>query len=160
LTIAELPAHNHGNTGAGSIGNYPNLYTGVSGAHDHGALTGVSGAHIHSITDTGHTHTSNATGGQGTENSPVYGLATSTGTKTATETDNSQVELNVWTNPVGLTIDSNTTGITINSAGNHNHIINTDGSHNHLVTLTSVGSNTPHNNMPPYYVLIYIMKIH
>ncbi len=33
------------------------------------------------------------------------------------------------------------------------------GSHDHTVTLTSQGSNAPHENRPPYYTLAYIMKI-
>lgn len=42
----------------------------------------------------------------------------------------------------------------------------TDGSHNHSVTISfgdktsdSTGGGRPHDNMPPYYVLAYIMKL-
>jgi len=76
---------------------------------------------------------------------------------------------------------------TMNSAGDHNHNVNvidpnsnacfanggncaapdknnivsatttTNGAHTH--TINNTGGNQPHNNMPPYYVLRYIMKI-
>ncbi len=39
------------------------------------------------------------------------------------------------------------------------HNTNSNGSHTHSVTLTSQGSNQPHENRPPYYTLAYIMKI-
>jgi microcystin-dependent protein len=37
------------------------------------------------------------------------------------------------------------------AGGNHNHTFNADSSH--------VGGNQAHNNMPPFYVLTYIMKL-
>lgn len=167
LTLDELPAHNHGLTGgvegssAGSTGNYPSLFTGTSGAHDHGAFTGITGSHVHGITDPGHIHTSNATGGTGTANFPTLGLVTSNGINTAKDgLDSTDGEPNLYANPIGLTINNNTTGITVNLAGDHAHSIATDGNHNHSVTMRSVGENVPHNTMPPFYVLIYIMKIY
>lgn len=33
------------------------------------------------------------------------------------------------------------------------------GEHNHTFTTNTLGGNQPHNNMPPYYVLAYIMKL-
>lgn len=157
LTLSEIPTHNHGNTGSGTTGNYPLLSTGITGAHIHTASSGTTGAHVHSVSDPGHNHSSNAIGGQGN-----YGLCIADGTNTVINTDGSAGELNVWTVPGALTINSNTTGITINSAGNHSHSITVDtaGDHSHSVSLTSIGGNQEHNNMPPYYVLIYIMKVH
>jgi microcystin-dependent protein len=147
LTLNELPAHNHGNTGnvngstAGSTGNYPSLFTGVSGAHNHNAFTGVTGQH---------THTSNANGGN-------LGLAFINGAGTPGSIDTTSGEVNC------KPYDSSQTGLpalSIDPAGNHAHSIAIDGSHDHSVTLRSVGQNVPHNTMPPYYVLIYIMKIY
>ena len=40
---------------------------------------------------------------------------------------------------------------------NHIYYTSTNGNHTHKVNNT--GSNKPHNNMPPYYVLTYIMKL-
>lgn len=33
------------------------------------------------------------------------------------------------------------------------------GSHSHTITIGATGGNQPHNNMPPYYVLAFIMKL-
>lgn len=33
------------------------------------------------------------------------------------------------------------------------------GRHTHSITINNTGGNQPHNNMPPYYVLSYIMKL-
>lgn len=38
-------------------------------------------------------------------------------------------------------------------------LIKSSGSHTHSVTLTTQGSNAPHENRPPYYTLAYIMKV-
>lgn len=35
----------------------------------------------------------------------------------------------------------------------------TDGNHSHSITIGNTGGGQPHNNMPPYYVLAYIMKL-
>jgi microcystin-dependent protein len=42
-------------------------------------------------------------------------------------------------------------GIGTNAEGNHTHTFN--------VTSGSSGDGQPHENMPPYYVLTYIMKL-
>lgn len=34
-----------------------------------------------------------------------------------------------------------------------------DGDHNHTFTTDNTGGNQPHNNMPPYYTLAFIMKL-
>lgn len=33
------------------------------------------------------------------------------------------------------------------------------GRHTHSITINNTGGNQPHNNMPPYYVLAFIMKL-
>lgn len=50
---------------------------------------------------------------------------------------------------------------TINSNGVHTHTFETaaGGVHNHTFTSNSTGGSVPHNNMPPYYVLAYIMRL-
>ena len=85
-------------------------------------------------TDGSHTHTHNATGGQGN-----YGLTIANGANTVDSVDSSLGELNVWTVPGALNI-------------------NNDGSHSHTFTTNSTGGGAAHNNMPPYYVLCFIMK--
>tara|TARA_E500000178_G_C16975595_1_gene733187 strand:- start:432 stop:1169 length:738 start_codon:yes stop_codon:yes gene_type:complete len=45
-----------------------------------------------------------------------------------------------------------------NSNRTHNNLVTKDDSnHNHFIS--SQGQNQPHNNMPPYFVLSYIMKL-
>jgi microcystin-dependent protein len=104
ISVPELPAHAH--TGA----------TASAGTHNHAGVTGTDGAH---------THTSNAIGGQGN-----LGLCLSDGTQTVTDTDETQGELNVWTTPRALTI---------NSAGAHTHAVSSDGSHTHNFTSDNTG---------------------
>jgi microcystin-dependent protein len=91
--------------------------------HTHTGTTNSSGSHTHGITDPGHTHSQttinddfNSSGA-----SPPGFVADSAGTRT-------------WNN-----INSNTTGITVNS----------DGSHIHTFTTNSTGGGLPHNNMQP-----------
>jgi len=50
---------------------------------------------------------------------------------------------------------------TINSSGTHSHTLSIDpnGTHSHTFTSNSTGGGEAHNNMPPYYVLAYIMKL-
>lgn len=92
------------------------LNTSEMPSHNHTGTTDLSGVH---------THTSNANGGQGN-----LGLVTADGSNTVTSTDASLGELNVWTTPGQLTI-------------------NTSGSHTHTFTTGSTGSGNPHNNMQP-----------
>jgi microcystin-dependent protein len=54
----------------------------------------------------------------------------------------------------------NTTTTTTSTNGDHSHTLSTttEGSHTHTFTTASTGGGQAHNNMPPYYVLAYIMK--
>lgn len=99
------------------------LTTSEMPSHSHSGTTNTAGTH---------THTSNATGG-------TLGLAYSDGNNTATSTDFTNGELNVWTTPRELTINSN-------------------GSHSHTFTTGTTGSGDAHNNMQPYMVVRYLIK--
>lgn len=94
-------------------------------AHTHTGTTDSNGTH---------SHTSNAVGGQGN-----YGLALADGTNTAISTDSSAGELNVWTVPGTLTIDSN-------------------GGHQHTFTSGSTGGGQAHANMQPWLAVNFIIK--
>lgn len=85
-------------------------------SHSHSGTTDSSGAH---------THTSNAIGGQGN-----LGLVAADGSNTATSTDSSAGELNVWTTPAALTINSS-------------------GDHTHNFTSGNAGGGSAHNIMQP-----------
>ena len=71
--------------------------------HTHSGTTSTEGLHA---------HTSNANGGYG-----GLGLVTADGSNTVTSADSSPNELNVWTNPIALSINNN---------GSHNHAFTTD----------------------------------
>ena len=83
-------------------------------AHTHSGTTDASGSH---------THTTNATGGS-------LGLAVADGSNTVVDTDSSGGELNVWTLPRALTVDS-------------------DGSHTHTFTTGSTGDGQPFSIIQP-----------
>lgn len=111
LTVEELPSHDH----SGETDN--------SGAHNHSGSSGSSGAHTHSITDPGHNH-SQTTINDDFNNSGSVGpsfSADSAGSMT-------------WNN-----ISSSTTGITINSAGAHVHVIPNEPAHSHEFTTGTTG---------------------
>lgn len=98
-------------------------------SHNHNGLTQSSGSHTHNITDPGHTHS-------------YINQPNVQNTDNAFATESAADNVNVT-----QTTGTSTTGITINSNGIHNHIID------------SQGGNQPHNNLPPYFVLNYIIKI-
>jgi len=98
--------------------------------HNHTNSSNATGISINSAGE--HSHTSNAVGGQGN-----LGLVTADGSDTVTSIDQSTGELNVWTTPYALTI---------NSDGSHSHPI-TDPTHTH--TISNTGGSQPHNNMQP-----------
>lgn len=121
LTSNEMPIHTHTGT------------TSLNGTHNHGGATSTTGNHSHGVTDPGHTHTQttinddfNSSGA-----SPPGFAADSAGTRT-------------WSN-----ISVATTGISVNSNGDHAHIISSDGGHTHTFTTNSVGGGQAHNNMQP-----------
>lgn len=102
--------------------------------HTHGAtdvsentngsgVSGISGEHTHGITDPAHAHSY--------VNQPTDHQVGNTGITTDTA-DNVDV---------GATTGSNTTGITINPAGNHAHAIG------------STGGSQAHNNMQPTFFI-------
>lgn len=119
------------------------LITSQLPAHSHTGTTDSAGTHTHNVTDPGHTHASNAIGGQDN-----LGLCTADGNNTATVVDASQGELNLHTVPFALTINSATTGISIDS----------NGAHTHTFTSNNTGNGDPINNLQPYIVLNYIIK--
>ncbi len=86
--------------------------------HLHTGTTDIAGAHIHAITDPGHTHSY--------VNTP-YTANPAVSLTTMDVASNSQV---------GQTTGTSTTGITINSSGNHTHTFtsnNTGGSNQHNI---------------------------
>lgn len=91
--------------------------------HTHTGTTNSNGSH---------THTHNANGGQGD-----LGLVTADGSNTVTGTDASSGELNVWTTPAALNINS-------------------DGAHTHTFTTNSTGNSQGFNIMQPTAFIGYV----
>jgi len=95
-------------------------------SHFHTGTTESAGTHTHTINDPGHTHSlplsSAALAGVGPSDDVTQGSGYNTG--------------------------SSTTGITINSAGDHVHSFTTN----------ATGGGEPHENLPPYLVIYYIIK--
>lgn len=107
-----------------------------SHTHSFSATTSSAGAHTHSITDPGHDHYGlYYSGGDGGDNGGA-----ASGNDSIPNTGNSQ--------NLGTTTD--TTGITIDSAGAHTHTVSG--------TTGATGSGTAIDNRPAYMALAYIMK--
>ena len=63
-----------------------------------------------------------------------------------------------------MTVGGNNPGFTQDTAVNHTHSVavqSTNSQHSHTINVnqTDMGGNVPHQNMPPFYVLAYIMRI-
>jgi microcystin-dependent protein len=142
MTLTELVSHNHSvlisTTGVSVNSN-------ATGITTQSALTGVT-------TQTAglHSHTTNATGGQGNP-----GLAIADGTNTVVSTDPSEGELNVWTVASALTVNSNGDHTHPITDPGHTHAI-TDPQHAHAITdpghihdVTNTGGSQPFNVMQP-----------
>jgi hypothetical protein len=101
----------------------------TNGDHTHTGSTNTTGDHI---------HTYNANGGN-------LDLAVADGLNTVINTDNSGGELNVWTNPRSLNV---------NSSGSHSHSVTntTNGSHTHTFTSNNTGGTQPFNVMATNYI--------
>lgn len=120
LTSSEMPSHTHSATAA------------AAGTHTHNILN--AGSHEHTITDPGHKHdltTINDDFNSSGTNPPGF-TQDSAGTRT-------------WTDVV----NNATTGISINSSGDHTHTISSVADHIHSISLSDAGGNNAHNVMQP-----------
>ena len=170
LTETEMPSHDHGGEteNGGSHDHGGETESGSPPAHSHERLTSVGGSPSGVISID-----QNGLSAEGTNNANFCNA------------DAAKTHVQNWLNSAGdnelrrlggfsvADIDNNkkkyvtafeTSANSFQTAKNigyaeatHSHTIQSDGAHNH--TITSAGGNIPHNNMPPYYTLIYIMKI-
>jgi microcystin-dependent protein len=112
----------------GQVGGAETHVLTINEMPSHNHTADVSGGHVHSITDPGHSHSY-------VNNTNDQGTDNAFNTETAA--DNADLP---------QTTGISTTGIQINFAGVHTHNIN------------NTGGGEAHNNMPPFYVLTYIMR--
>ncbi len=133
LATSQIPIHNHTGT------------TNSDGSHNHTASSSTEGSHQHEYEDA-YFAEDNGTGQN------VFG------TSAGNDNDNEFCWRTRENNGVrnGTAYNKPLT----ESAGSHNHTItvNTNGSHTHTFTTGNTGSGGAHENMPPFYVLVYIMK--
>jgi microcystin-dependent protein len=146
LTTSEMPAHTHTGT---TVSNGDHAHTGTTnttGDHAHTGSTNTTGAHTHTQTTINDDFNNSGSYG-GDYTIPSYPDSDSSGTIT-------------WTGTINSAGDHSHT-LTTNTTGDHSHTVstNTVGAHTHAFTTDSTGGGAAHNNMPPYYVLAYIMKI-
>lgn len=102
-------------------------------SHNHTGTTDTAGAHSHTITDPGHNHS------VGMSNMDDGNFSNQLGQHPVGDANNIQHN---------ITTGSSTTGITINSNGNHTHTFTTD----------PTGGGNAFNIMQPYLVINYIIK--
>ena len=131
LTEAQMPSHSHG----------------VSARTGNSSGIATDGSHAHTYTDPKHSHGFISKGaGNGASGMNEWGGV------------GGMLSNNIQTS-------SETTGITIltnNLPYNQTPYFDTTGTlHNHTITVTETpkGSNTAHENMPPFYVLAFIMRV-
>lgn len=103
--------------------------TDVGGNHSHTGTTATNGNHAHSINDPGHNHNWNR-GLEGDDSG----------------SGGSHAEFTNIGGGINWVIAYNTTGITINSGGNHNHTFTSDASGNHDHTFTTAPSGSHNHN--------------
>ena len=96
-----------------------------------------SSSHSHGINDPGHTHTMNFNQGNIISSGGAFGLKDS-GTANR--------------------INTNTTGITVNNDG-HSHTVSGNTGTPSTNTTDTLGESATNKNLPPYYALMFIMKL-
>lgn len=106
-------------------------------------------------------------GGDGTNNGETGGEASVTLTlETIPEHGHtaSETEAGLHTHTITTFFDSkndhyNRVSCSYTAYGKGTATVDSSGKHIHNITIGNTGGNQPHNNMPPYYVLAYIMKL-
>ena len=129
LTNNQMPRHNH------LVNN--------GGSHSHTGNTSTTGSHSHHHKDSYWAEVNGTKNLRDSKTNAYIRNLAGRGISAKGDTDNYPLDFNRKTD----------------SDGSHKHSlsINYGGSHGH--TLGYSGSTQAHENMPPYYVLIYIMKV-
>jgi microcystin-dependent protein len=140
LTEAQMPSHNHTLTDPG-----------------HGHSLSDPG-HDHAVTDPGHGHTSDPhahnfedTKTEANSGSPFAIPTSGTGAGVLLGDTNTTKQ----TDPATDTLQDNVTGLTVNNAFTGIGVQEAEAG----ITIESAGSGEAHENRPPYYAAIYVMKL-
>lgn len=139
LTEAEMPSHSHDVTVTG-------------GSHGHTGSSGSAGNHSHAGTAAsggGHTHG---------YNDYIWPGASGSGNKYDSSSGTEVAEADIARTTASGGAHTHT--IATNTTGSHSHTVTVNSaSHTHTAAAGDAGSDTAHNNLPPYYALCYIMKL-
>ena len=125
-----------------------------SHSHSVSAVTDSQGSHNHTatVTDAGHTHPVSAS--TSIEAVGPVGVAWPGTVNTVAAAANSNNRWNPFTASTSVTLNKNTTNgvsVSLDASGGHTHTV--------TVSETAKGSSQAHENMPPFYVLAFIMRI-
>jgi microcystin-dependent protein len=161
LDVTMIPAHNHGITDPGhthTVTDPGHTHSGSQGAHTHSVTfpththtftTNTTGAHTHSVAVDnqgtglrGSGETTTATPGVTTYGTDSQGNHYHTGT---TDASGGGTQTTTSVAP-SITIANAFTGITVASATTS-------------ITTTNTGGGLAHENRPPYYALLFVMKL-
>jgi microcystin-dependent protein len=161
LTESEIPAHLH------AINDPGHLHAISDSGHDHGTTVG---SHTHTITIAPHNHTLEADGSHTHTYQTIDSHVTYDGSGAAgasltelTEGVNSQQNVNsggshthvVNNTTATASASSESVSVDVNSANTGIEIIEqTTG-----ITMEETGGGEAHENLPPYYSLIFVMKL-
>lgn len=154
LQISEMPTHNHDVTDGG------HTHTMTDGGHTHGI---TQSPHTHSITDPGHAHDTTVT------QAPNFHEFSKIETTVNVTTGEGNDVPDTWTNntdgySVSVAVDSETTGI---SAVNASITISNQSATTGItaqsaetgIEIQDKGGSEAHENRPPYYAVLFVMKI-
>jgi microcystin-dependent protein len=161
LDASQIPSHTHAITDNGhthnvtdtghshGVNDVPHTHTFSAAPHTHTLTIVANGNHEH---ETGFVNVDKNGGGvsEAVRNTAAAGGGNSTSTNGlhshTGNADAATVGGSVGNAPTGVTVQSANTGITNQSA--------TTG-----ITLANTGGGLAHENMPPYYAAIYVMKV-
>lgn len=165
LTIPNLPIHDHGVTDGG------HTHVVIDPGHDHNV---TDPGHIHGGTGTPHTHTgTTATSGAHTHGFTSYNASGSTCAtvpiglpgQCSTIGDNAETTTSAGSHTHAFTTDPTSAGITVSAAFTGidmddaftgiSNTPNTTG-----ISINNTGSDTAHENRPPYLAVLFVKKIY
>jgi microcystin-dependent protein len=139
LLASQIPAHSHTGTTDGTGSHSHTGTTAAAGSHSHGGITGLAGAHSHNYAYVAP--------------NTYSGIAASGGAG------------GYWnggpTNPINTTPAAPDHQHSISADGSHTHTFTSDaaGFHSHTFTSAQTGGGLAHNNMPPFLLGTFYMKL-